>query len=93
MKRTMPINELNDEELKAELGRLNISLSCDEARKIAGLIGRNPTVVELYIFNAEWSEHCSYKSSRRFLKLLPNSGPQVVSTNEDAGIIRLCEIS
>ena len=36
--------------------------------------------------------HCSYKSSRRFLRLLPKDGPQVVSTNEDAGIIRLCEI-
>ncbi|MFH0774488.1 MAG: phosphoribosylformylglycinamidine synthase subunit PurL [bacterium] len=92
MNRITPISELNNSELKAELDRLAISLSCDEARKITELIGRDPTVVELYIFNAEWSEHCSYKSSRRFLRLLPKEAPQVVSTNEDAGIIKLCEI-
>ncbi|MBU1262260.1 phosphoribosylformylglycinamidine synthase subunit PurL [bacterium] len=93
MERKIPITTLNDEKLKAELSGLNISLSCDEARRIAELIGRDPTIVELYIFNAEWSEHCSYKSSRGFLKLLPKDGPQVVSTDEDAGIIRLCEIN
>lgn len=92
MNRITPISELNNSELKAELDRLAISLSCNEARKITELIGRDPTVVELYIFNAEWSEHCSYKSSRRFLRLLPKEAPQVTSTNEDAGIIRLCEI-
>ena len=93
MNRITPISELNNSELKAELDRLALSLSCNEARKITELIGRDPTVVELYIFNAEWSEHCSYKSSRRFLRLLPKEGPQVVSTNEDAGIIKLCEIN
>ena len=93
MNRITPISELNNSELKAELDRLAISLSCNEARKITELIGRDPTVVELYIFNAEWSEHCSYKSSRRFLRLLPKEAPQVTSTNEDAGIIKLCEIN
>ncbi len=64
----------------------------DELRRIAEGLGRDPTTVELYAFDAQWSEHCSYKSSRHLLKQLPTTGPEVVlGPGEDAGILHLGE--
>ena len=64
----------------------------DELRRIAEGLGREPTTVELYAFDAQWSEHCSYKSSRHLLKQLPTTGPNVVlGPGEDAGILHLGE--
>jgi phosphoribosylformylglycinamidine synthase len=64
----------------------------DELRRIAEGLGREPTTVELYAFDAQWSEHCSYKSSRHLLKQLPTTGPDVVlGPGEDAGILHLGE--
>jgi phosphoribosylformylglycinamidine synthase II len=72
----------------------NISLTTDEFSRVCNLLGRQPTVVELHIFNTMWSEHCSYKSSRTVLgEYLPTEGPNVVlGPGEDAGIIRFAEI-
>ena len=51
-----------------------------------------PTDTELYAFDAQWSEHCSYKSSRRHLRKLPTDGPTVMQgPAEDAGILHLGE--
>lgn len=67
-----------------------VNLRDDELSRIAQRLGREPTVVELHAFDAAWSEHCSYKSSRRFLRHLPSSGPRVVlGPGEDAGILHL----
>ena len=64
----------------------------DELRRIAEGLGREPTTVELHAFDAQWSEHCSYKSSRHLLKQLPTTGPDVVlGPGEDAGILHLGE--
>ncbi len=64
----------------------------EELRRIAHGLGREPTTVELYAFDAQWSEHCSYKSSRQLLKQLPTTGPNVVlGPGEDAGILHLGE--
>jgi phosphoribosylformylglycinamidine synthase II len=67
-----------------------LNLTVAEARRIGELLGRDPTIVELTIFNTMWSEHCSYKSSRKVLQgLLPTEAPNVVlGPGEDAGIIR-----
>ncbi|HLW71152.1 MAG TPA: AIR synthase related protein, partial [Candidatus Binataceae bacterium] len=63
-------------------------LSDDEYTAIVKLIGRTPTFTELGVFSVMWSEHCSYKSSRRHLKLLPMHGPRVVGgPGENAGAI------
>ena len=43
----------------------------DEYTKIINLIGREPNLLELGIFSAMWNEHCSYKSSRKYLRTLP----------------------
>ena len=71
------------EDLIAEHG-----LKPDEYQKIVDLIGRTPTLTELGIFSAMWNEHCSYKSSKIWLKTLPVSGKRVVyGPGENAGVI------
>jgi phosphoribosylformylglycinamidine synthase subunit PurL len=63
-------------------------LKPDEYARILGLIGREPTYTELGIFSAMWNEHCSYKSSKKWLKTLPTTGPQVIlGPGENAGVV------
>ena len=72
--------------------RIGVALSDDELRRIAEHLGRVPTETELFAFDAQWSEHCSYKSSREHLRKLPTEGPTVLlGVGEDAGIVRLGE--
>ncbi len=69
-----------------------IALRTDEIARIRERLGREPSVVELHAFDAQWSEHCSYKSSRHLLKALPTSGERVVlGPAEDSGILHLGE--
>ncbi|MBV8689354.1 MAG: phosphoribosylformylglycinamidine synthase, partial [Candidatus Eremiobacteraeota bacterium] len=69
-----------------------VALRVDELRRVADGLGRNPSIVEAHAFAAQWSEHCSYKSSRHHLKKLPTKGAQVIlGPGEDAGILRLGE--
>jgi phosphoribosylformylglycinamidine synthase subunit PurL len=64
------------------------NLSGDEYDRILQILGREPNLVELGIFSAMWSEHCSYKSSRIHLKKLPTSGARVLQgPGENAGIV------
>ncbi|MET3897565.1 phosphoribosylformylglycinamidine synthase II [Devosia sp. UYZn731] len=63
-------------------------LKPDEFEKIVALIGRQPTYTELGIFSAMWNEHCSYKSSKKWLKTLPTNGPRVIQgPGENAGVV------
>jgi phosphoribosylformylglycinamidine synthase len=63
-------------------------LSDSEYAKILGLMGREPSFVELGIFSVMWSEHCSYKSTRAHLKKLPTKAPWVIQgPGENAGVI------
>jgi phosphoribosylformylglycinamidine synthase len=63
-------------------------LKPDEYERILGIIGRTPTFTELGIFSAMWNEHCSYKSSKRWLRTLPTTGPQVIcGPGENAGVV------
>lgn len=63
-------------------------LSADEYARILEIIGRAPTYTELGIFSAMWNEHCSYKSSKKWLRTLPTKGPQVIcGPGENAGIV------
>ena len=76
--------------LIAERKRIGVALSPDEVRAIVAHLGRIPTDTELFAFDAQWSEHCSYKSSRHFLRKLPVDGPTVMQgPAEDAGILHL----
>jgi phosphoribosylformylglycinamidine synthase II len=63
-------------------------LSEEEFRQIERRLGRTPTFTELGVFSVMWSEHCSYKSSRRHLAKLPNQSPLVVgAAGENAGAL------
>jgi phosphoribosylformylglycinamidine synthase len=63
-------------------------LKPDEYNLILEIIGREPTFTELGIFSAMWNEHCSYKSSKKWLRTLPTEGPQVIcGPGENAGIV------
>ncbi|MHA1570702.1 MAG: phosphoribosylformylglycinamidine synthase subunit PurL, partial [Alphaproteobacteria bacterium] len=70
-------------ELVAEHG-----LSEQEYEQVLSILGREPSITELGIFSVMWSEHCSYKSSKVWLKTLPTTGPQVIcGPGENAGIV------
>ena len=63
-------------------------LSAGEYAEILRLLNREPTFTELGIFSAMWNEHCSYKSSRKWLRTLPTEGPQVIcGPGENAGVV------
>ncbi|MBX5482123.1 MAG: phosphoribosylformylglycinamidine synthase subunit PurL [Myxococcaceae bacterium] len=65
-------------------------LKPDEYDRIVQHLGREPNLLELGIFSVMWSEHCSYKSSRRHLKQFPTTGPRVlVGPGENAGVVDL----
>ncbi|MBY6156940.1 phosphoribosylformylglycinamidine synthase subunit PurL [Pseudooceanicola nitratireducens] len=60
----------------------------DEYSEILRILNREPTFTELGIFSAMWNEHCSYKSSKKWLRTLPTDGPQVIcGPGENAGIV------
>jgi len=63
-------------------------LSKDEYQKILEILGREPNLTELGVFSVMWSEHCSYKSSKKWLKTLPTKAPWVIcGPGENAGVI------
>jgi len=63
-------------------------LKPDEYERLLEIMGREPTFTELGIFSAMWNEHCSYKSSKKWLRTLPTDGPQVIcGPGENAGIV------
>ena len=87
----MKIIGLADPEVESSLRGAGIGMSVDEARSIAQVLGRDPTLTELFCYDAMWSEHCSYKSSRATLKeFLPSDAPNVVmGPVEDSGIVAI----
>mgnify|MGYP006413244095 FL=1 len=63
-------------------------LSPDEYKMVLDIMGRVPNLTELGIFSVMWSEHCSYKSSKKWLKTLPTEAPWVIcGPGENAGIV------
>ncbi|MBO6036961.1 MAG: phosphoribosylformylglycinamidine synthase subunit PurL, partial [Acetobacter sp.] len=71
------------ESLARELG-----LTAEEYGRVLSIMGRTPSLTELGIFSAMWSEHCSYKSSRKWLRQLPTTAPWVVhGPGENAGVV------
>ena len=77
----------NDPEITQELIESH-GLNAEEWQMLLDTIGRAPTYTELGIFSAMWNEHCSYKSSKKWLRTLPTEGPQVIcGPGENAGIV------
>jgi len=68
---------------------VSMALTNQELSDIETLLNRKPSVVETHIFDTMWSEHCSYKSTKKVLKRFPTKGSEVaLGIGEDAGIIR-----
>ncbi len=64
------------------------NLTTDEYQKVLDIMGREPTITELGIFSAMWSEHCSYKSTKKWLKTMHTEAPWVIcGPGENAGVI------
>ena len=67
-------------------------LKPDEYQRVLAILGRVPSLTELGVFSVMWSEHCSYKSSRVWLKTLPTKAPWVIhGPGENAGVIDIGE--
>lgn len=63
-------------------------VTAEEFASIERILGRSPSPTELGIFSVMWSEHCSYKSSKKWLKTLPTTAPWVIcGPGENAGVI------
>ena len=64
-------------------------LTPEEYERIQKILGRDPNFTELGIFSVMWSEHCSYKNSRKELKKFPTSGPNILvrAGEENAGVV------
>ncbi|HRK95487.1 MAG TPA: phosphoribosylformylglycinamidine synthase subunit PurL, partial [Rhodospirillales bacterium] len=63
-------------------------ITAEEYAKILDILGREPNITELGIFSVMWSEHCSYKSSKKWLRCLPTTGPKVIhGPGENAGVV------
>ncbi len=77
----------NDIEITPEL-LADHGITPDEYQRILEIVGREPTFTELGIFSAMWAEHCSYKSSKKWLRTLPTEGPRVIcGPGENAGVV------
>jgi phosphoribosylformylglycinamidine synthase subunit PurL len=82
---------VSDPEVTDQLAREH-GLSEHEIALIGEILGRRPTFSELGIFSVMWSEHCSYKSSKRYLRGLPTAGACVVQgPGENAGVVDVGE--
>ncbi len=83
MKSSVKANSFITPEIVAEHG-----LTPEEYQKILGILGREPNLTELGIFSVMWSEHCSYKTTRKWLSILPTKAPHVIcGPGENAGVI------
>jgi phosphoribosylformylglycinamidine synthase subunit PurL len=83
----IPVSRPGDPFVDVALARAH-GLTDGEYASIKRKLGRTPTFTELGVFSVMWSEHCSYKSSRKHLKTLPMAGPRVVGgPGENAGAL------
>ncbi|MGH8887692.1 MAG: phosphoribosylformylglycinamidine synthase subunit PurL, partial [Egibacteraceae bacterium] len=65
-----------------------LGLTEEEYEAVVATLGRVPSTAELGVYSVMWSEHCSYKSSKVYLRELPTAGPRVlVGPGENAGVV------
>ena len=78
---------MNEPQITADLISAH-GLKPDEYQSLLEIMGREPTFTELGIFSAMWNEHCSYKSSKKWLRTLHTTGDQVIcGPGENAGVV------
>ncbi len=75
-----------------EKKRPNVSLTDEELGMARKRLGREPNEIEWAMLDVMWSEHCSYKSSRKWLKLFPTEGKDILlPVGDDCGVVRFDE--
>lgn len=70
-----------------------LGLSDEEFQKILKIMGREPSPTELAMFSVEWSEHCGYPRSKKWLKILPQKGKYETLIGEDSGGIIIDDLA
>jgi phosphoribosylformylglycinamidine synthase subunit PurL len=89
---SLAFSAMTDQEVTGKLREHGIGLTVEEARKVEAMLGRAPSVVEAVIWGIQGSEHCSYKSSRRFLSVFHTAGKHVIlGPGEDSGIVAVTD--
>lgn len=79
-----------DELIQKFLQQENIKLTVSEAKKIQTILARAPTLAECVLWSIQGSEHCSYKSTRKYLSQLPTQAPPIIlGPKEDAGVVEV----
>lgn len=93
MEKTLAFSRMTDDEVQQALAMNRIGLTVDEARKIEAILKRPPTITEAVLWGIQGSEHCSYKSSKPYLKMLPIEAPNVVlGVGEDSGVVEITRV-
>ena len=92
-KEIVDFSQLDNIEVQKKLEEFHIPLTPEEALKIQNeMLGRAPSLAELILFSIQGSEHCSYKSSRKHLKLFTTEGPDLVlGAKEDPGVVAITQ--
>lgn len=94
MPQTFAFSKLSDEEVKNILCVNKIGLTVEEARQIEKILGRSPTLTEAIIFGIQCSEHCAYRSTKKYLKMLPTEAPNVIlGPVEDSGVVEIANVN
>ena len=93
MQETFAFSKMSDLQVRRILEKHQIGLTVPEARKVGNILKRPPTVTEAILWGIQGSEHCSYKSSRPYLKMLPTKAPNVIlGVGEDSGIVEITKV-
>ena len=93
MPESFAFSKLTDKEIEKILKENKIGLTVSEAREIERILGRPPTLTEAVIFGIQGSEHCSYRSTKKYLKTLPTKAPNVIlGVGEDAGVVEIINV-
>ncbi|MFC1811040.1 phosphoribosylformylglycinamidine synthase subunit PurL [Patescibacteria group bacterium] len=94
MPQTLPFSQMTDEEIEKSLSENKIGLKVDEAKQVEKILGRPPTLTEAVIFGIQCSEHCAYRSTKKYLKTLPTDAPNVIlGPVEDSGIVEFANVN
>lgn len=92
MAQKLPFSQMADEEIEKVLADNKIGLTISEAKKVEDILGREPTLTEAVIFGIQCSEHCAYRSTKKYLKTLPTNAPNVIlGPVEDSGVVAFAE--
>jgi phosphoribosylformylglycinamidine synthase len=94
MPQALPFSQMSDEEIEKTLKENKIGLTIEEAKQVEKILGRPPTLTEAVIFGIQCSEHCAYRSTRKYLKMLPTDAPNVIlGPVEDSGVVEFANIN